>query len=154
MRKWRKKRIAKGLCAQCGKPRNGKSTRFCDACLGNVETLTQKLRDKRAAENRCTVCGEPKDSDKTRCAACATRQAGYVHKCQKKHAKKYNAQRNKKRREQQEKGLCIHCKSKRSDKSRQLCDAHLEAQRLKRRDKRRKHVHRVKQLTKQKKGAT
>lgn len=136
-REWRKKRIAEGLCAQCGKPRGEKSARFCDSCLGSVEILTQNLRDKRAAQECCIVCGGPKDSDKARCDACAERQAGYERKCRKKHAKKYTSQQSERRREQQKKGLCIRCKHKRSDKSRQLCDAHLEAQRLKQRVKKR-----------------
>jgi len=132
-REWRKKRIAKGLCSQCGKPRGNKSTRFCDACLGRVETLTQSLRDKRAADACCIVCGGPKDSDKPRCVACAKVQAGYEEKSRKKHSKKYTAQRSKRRREQQKKGLCIRCNRERSNRSKQLCDEHLEAQRLKRR---------------------
>jgi len=130
-RRWREKRKKEGLCAQCGRPRGEKSSRFCDACLEGIEGKTAALRDKRRAKNCCIVCGDPRDADRERCQACADRQNDYGKKCRKKHAKKYAAKNKAFRLEQQKKGLCIRCGRKRSGKSKQLCDPHLEAQRIK-----------------------
>jgi len=130
-RKWRAKRKKEGLCAQCGRPRGEKSSRFCDACLEGIEKKTEALRDKRRAENCCIVCGGPRDADRERCQPCADTQSSYEKKCRKKNKNKYYEKTKKLWLKRQKDGLCIRCGRKRSDKSKQLCDSHLEAQRIK-----------------------
>lgn len=42
-RAYRQARVAAGLCEKCGRPRDGQSPRYCDACLGQ-RTAWQRAR--------------------------------------------------------------------------------------------------------------
>lgn len=75
----RDKRIKAGRCANCGVPREGKSKRFCDACLGDVTARTEELRKEREDDGTCTRCGGARDvPTSNRCRACIDRSNEYV----------------------------------------------------------------------------
>lgn len=129
-RRWRKKRIVNGCCANCNRPRSKKSSRFCDECLSKIEGSMDNLREKRLADGCCERCGGSKEGGtKRHCRACANTQNAYARKYMRKNRAHYNDMLNERRKERQKKGLCIRCGKPRSDKSKQLCDDHLEAQR-------------------------
>ena len=74
MTKLQKERIDAGLCAYCGKPRDGKSKWYCTVCSKAKYQYQRQRLVKIDAMGICRTCGKPKDNTRyVNCLSCVTK---------------------------------------------------------------------------------
>lgn len=67
-------RVANGLCANCGRKRDGHSKRFCMACLKDIMDRSAQKRAARRAAGQCYYCSAPAEGGKSMCDKHARKQ--------------------------------------------------------------------------------
>lgn len=74
-RDWQKKKLASGLCPQCGEPL-GRSKHLCDKCLEKATNAETRRRKRANKAGRCARCPSPVDGKKsqTLCLPCLEKQ--------------------------------------------------------------------------------
>ena len=79
----RKKRQDKGLCRNCGKPRERLEVQRCNACAKRESEHAKERHDRYIAQGLCGKCGKPRERDDIAiCNACNDKllNNNYMHR--------------------------------------------------------------------------
>ena len=92
-----RKRVAKGLCGQCGKVPHETNRKKCRACLNKFNAYHKQLRQRRNEAGLCIKCGQRKKAkrSKSRCSNCLNKIRDAARNNAPKHRAKSIHQRSK-----------------------------------------------------------
>lgn len=76
-RKIQQDRVDKGLCRNCGQPREGGAKVYCPVCISRAKFPIEKRRIRLREAGLCEDCGDETKGDRVHCEVCLAKQRAY-----------------------------------------------------------------------------
>lgn len=132
----RARRMARGLCYDCGSPRSDRSDTLCDFCLGYHAEKAAERRQRLTQEGLCITCGRvPPVEGQRNCSSCAETKAQWARDSY----RASDAGRERGRQavaEARAKGFCLRCRARPAAAGKSQCQHCLDTQQKKRDERR------------------